>query len=122
MTAGFPLAALPAPQLRPRRRGLLSAAVDLTAELPAEIASGERWVGGFEFDPESCELAEALAIHCAPTGNTKTAGANPALRAYDPFAVVGSDFCTTLNRGRDRVGRARRQLLATRSHQIEAEL
>lgn len=121
MTDGFPRVPFPAPQNRAGRRGLLASAVDLTGLLPPEVAQDERWAGGFEFDPESCDTAELVAVHCAPPGDDKTAGDNPGLRSYDPFVVVGSDTCTTMNRGRDRVGRATRLLLATQSDQVEAE-
>lgn len=108
-----------APQLAPGRRGLLAAAVELTEP-------DERWVGGFAYEAESCDAAQALPIYCDPgqgtDGYVKEPGESGGIVEYDPFAVIGADFCTTLDRGRDREGRARRQLLATESYQIEREL
>lgn len=110
-----PRAAVEAPQLTPGRRGLLAAAV------PVDNGDG-RWVNGFAFDPETCDQATGIPIFCDPPGAEKVAGDNEAIVEYDPWAVLGWDSCSTMQRGRDREGRARRHLLATEGDQIEAEL
>lgn len=114
-----PRAVVEAPQATPGRRGLLSAAVEVTE-------GDERWVNGFAYEAESCDAAQALAIWCAPGQQDgsyeKVPGESGGIVNYDPFLVIGADSCTTLDRGRDRLGRARRQLLATESEQIEREL
>lgn len=108
-----------APQAAPGRRGLLGAAVEITEP-------DDRWVNGFAYEAETCEAAQSLAIWCDPgqgsDGYTKEPGQSGGIVEYDPFAVIGSDFCSTLDRGRDRLERARRQLIATESDQIEREL
>ena len=113
-----------APGLAPGRRGLLSAAVEVTG-------GDERWVNGFAYEAESCDPAQSLPIWCNPgqvwdsrggTSYAKEPGLSGGIVEYDPFLIIGSDFCTTLDRDRDREGRARRQLLATESHQLEAEV
>lgn len=110
-----PRAVVAAPAPVPGRRGIVAAAVELTE-------GDERWVNGFAFAPESCDGATGIPLYCGQTGATKTAGGNPETVEYDPWAVLGWDECSTLQRGRDRAGRARRQLIATESAQIEAEL
>lgn len=86
-----------------------------------------RWVGGFVFVPNSCAAAQAIAIGCDLSDfdddrTHKAASDNPDNVEYQPFAVVGGDSCSALDKNRDRLGRARAQLLATESYQIAREL
>lgn len=108
-----------APQLAPGRRGLIPAAIEVAEPT-------DRWINGFAYEAESCDAAQALPIFCNPgmgdDGYEKEPGESGGLIEYDPWSIVGADFCTTLERGRDREGRARRQLAATEGFQIEAEL
>lgn len=109
-----PRARLEAPPSAPGRHGLIASAVEVP---PGD----ERWVNGFGFDPESCDPAALVAIGCAPGGDAKPVAGLPPLVEYEPFMVIGSDRCAMFDQGRDRDGRARRHLLATESHQLEAE-
>lgn len=110
-----------APRHAPGRRGLLWSAVEI-------IEPNERWINGFAYECESCDPAQAIPIRCSPSGvlpdgsTTKQAGESGGIVEFDPYLVVGADFCSTLDRDRDREGRARRQLLATESFQMESEL
>lgn len=109
-----PRAVVEAPQLAPGRRGLLAAAQEVTEP-------DERWVNGFAFAPEACDVALISGIFCEPPGAEKIPGNNPGAIEYDPYALIGWDACSTLQR-RDRAARARRLLLATESDQMESEL
>lgn len=113
-----PKARVEPPALAPGRRGLIAAAIEV-------IEPDERWVNGFAYEAETCDPAQAIPIYCEPLpdgdGYSKEPGASGGIIEYDPFSVVGADKCTTLDRARDRVGRARRQLIATEGYQIERE-
>jgi hypothetical protein len=109
-----------APTAQVPRSGLIRSAI--------EVPEGdERWVGGFTYEPESCDPALAVAITCDPgdvdpEDPVKVPGDNPLAEEYVPWAVVGRDRCSALQRDRDRRGRAERQLRATESFQMEREL
>lgn len=86
-----------------------------------------RWVGGLVFVPNSCAAAQAVPIGCDlsdfDTDQTnKAASDNPANVEYVPYAVVGGDKCSAMDQSRNRLDRARGQLLATESYQIAREL
>lgn len=101
------------PQAQPGRRGLLQAAV------PANLPTG--WENGFSFDADSCDVAGPQPIECGPLTPAKNVVANAGIVDYNPFLTFGVDRCSTMDNGRDREGRARRNLIATESWQIERE-
>lgn len=105
---------VPPPAHSPVRRGLLVAATELTD-------AGDRWVGGFKYDPLTCDAVDPLPINCTPLEVDKPVpDASPHVE-YSPFLVFGADRCTTLDRGRDRGALARANLAATESWQAERE-
>lgn len=103
------------PAAGPVRRGLLSpgGAIEI-------VEPDERWVGGFAYEPLACGVVGPRPIVCEDTA--KPTDVDPAeIREYDPIYLLGADVCSTLDRGRDRIERARGNLLATQSHQAERE-
>lgn len=125
--------AVDGPLVAPGRRGLLNAAVMVTDEGDFTIdpsdddvgpTTGQRqphWAGGFQFSPDACGAIDPTVIECLPVTD-KTKLVNPGVVDYTPFLTYGFDECTTMDQHRDREGRARRNLLATESWQLEREL
>lgn len=102
-----------APAVGAVRRGLIAAAIQVDD-------ADERWVGGFAYEPAACGSLLPRPVVCEDT--TKPSDVDPAgPREYDPVYLTGADVCTTLDNGRDRIGLARANLLATQSHQLEQE-
>lgn len=101
------------PQAQPGRRGLLQAAV------PANLPPG--WENGFSFDADSCDAVGPQPIECGPLTPAKDVVPNAGIVDYNPFLTFGVDVCSTMDNGRDREGRARRNLLSTESWQLESE-
>jgi hypothetical protein len=122
-----------APALTIPRGGLVRSAVEAGSSVdedtgrvgPAEGVGARlpAWTGGFGFEPQSCDIVGPIAAGCFAEGSQpeKTPGDNPPVVEYVPFAVLGADACSTLDRSRDREARARAQLLATESFQIARE-
>lgn len=109
MPKGFqPIAA---PPNRQATTGLVALASTPTGDV-------DGWEAGFGFAPESCDLGQLLAVDCGPS-ETKTPADKPDLVAYMPAALVVQDFCTTMDRGRDTDGLARRLLLSQQSALLE---
>lgn len=98
----------------PVRRGLLVAATELTD-------AGDRWVGGFKYDPYTCEAVDPLPLNCTPLDDDKPLPDQSPHVEYSPFLVFGGDRCSSLDRGRDRGALARANLAATESWQAERE-
>lgn len=109
-----PAAVIAAPLAAPPLNGLVVCAPDITARQP-----DSRWENGFSFDPEGCGSSGVFDV-CSSA--EKPVAANPEIVEYVPFGIYGADKCSTMQPGRDWVGRARRQLLACESKQLEAEL
>lgn len=111
------------PQAQPGRRGLLMAAagvswgdlVDYEPDSPLE------WVNGFSYYSDSCGAADPMQIRCIGSPADKTPVGNPDAVPYAPFLTFGTDQCSTLDAHRPRQERARRNLIATESWQIERE-
>jgi hypothetical protein len=106
-----PVQAVPA---KPPKYGIFAA-------LPA-LTDG-RWEFGFQFLPEACGISGAVEIECA--GTTPEVGPldQPSVVSGEPFVVFSEDRCSTFGwQSRDWQGRAKRQLIATRSYQIAREV
>lgn len=98
------------------RRGLLAPGGAIVVD-----EAGERWIGGFAYEPLACGVIGPRPVVCADSA--KPTDVDPAaIREYDPVYLLGADVCTTLDTDRDRIGRARQNLLATRSYQLAQEL
>lgn len=117
---------------------LTSAPVLEGSALPAH------WENGISWDPEICKLdldvdgdfpvwwvcadeggqtaSEFIDAQVSANTGTKPVPDNPDVRTYRPWTARGTDFCQSMNRQRDRQGRARRNLEANLSAIIENEL
>lgn len=105
-----------APPATPPRYSLLIAA-------PAVTDDGARWQAGYEFAPEGCGRGGRTAVDCFGSTALLDPPANPGVVIGDPFVVWAADECSTFGYlARDYAGRATRQLLATQSFQIAAEV
>jgi hypothetical protein len=134
MQNGAPGTALYGPFAVPGRRNLLAVALDATNQADQEAGGGTspafeldgvsgqpRWVNGFTFLADSCDAMDPMGIQCLGSPTDKDIVENPDLVIIDPFLTFGADVCSTMDMSRDREGRARRNLLATESWQIERE-
>lgn len=105
----------------PNRRGLLSPGGAVRVDEP-----GAQWEGGLAWAPLSCEALAVRPIVCGPEADAgldpKATPDNEQVVEYDPVYLLGGDFCSTLDRSLDHVQRARWNLSATESHQLETEL
>lgn len=107
--------AVDAPPARPPRYSLLIAAPSITDSV--------RWQAGVTFAPEGCGDGGRVAIDCIGGTDPIDPAENPEWATSDAFAVWAADRCSTFGRAaRDYAGRARRQLEATQSFQIAAEV
>lgn len=107
----------PAPQAG--RRGLLNAALN------APTLGGADWQHGVTFEPEACDALDPIPVGCwsdVADAPSKDALSGEGLVTFDPFVVLGVDECSVMDRGRDREGRARRNLTATESWQVERQV
>ena len=87
------------------------------------ITGNERWEDGIKWQPEQCAGAGRISIDACDTLDPVAAASTPAEATSHPFLVYAGETCSTFGiNARDWNGRARRQLLATRSAQIAAEL
>lgn len=113
------------PQAQRGRRNLLDVALASTAaadEFYGEDASIDpRWVNGFSFSSDTCDALDPMGILCFGSPADKDAPTNPDAVTIDPFLTFGVDRCSSLDNGRDREGRARRNLLTTEPWQVERE-
>lgn len=108
-----------APQARPPRYGLLAAAPTV------DDADLRVLAGGWEYQPEACGLSGRDSITCAGStqGAIDASGQRPGIIEGDPIWLWGADECSTFGfQARDWQGRARRQLAATESYELAAEL
>ena len=111
----MPNGTVPAPPNRPAPGGLVALAT-------RPDVGDVRWQDGFYFDPENCDAGIVVSVGCELPDEGPTDKAVPEPGGYGtylPFAVVGTDQCSTLDRGRDRAGRARRHLAAVQSFHVE---
>lgn len=107
--------AIEAPAPRPPRFGLIASA--------PTIDNQDRWQEGFKFAPENCGSSGRVSVGCRGNTDTLDSDTGPTTVEGDPFVVYSWDECSTFGfLARDYQGRARRQLLATRSFQMADEL
>lgn len=107
-----------APPARPPRYGLILAA-------PAWEGDGDarELAGGWEFQPEGCGASGRLPVECEGDTAAMTEGSRPAVVDGEPVWLYATDECTATGFAqRDWLGRARRQLAATESYELAAEL
>lgn len=112
-------APIQAPQARPPRYGLLAAAPTV------DDADLRVLAGGWEYQPEACGLSGRDSITCAGStqGVMDAADQRPGVLEGDPLWLWAADECSTFGfQARDWQGRARRQLAATESYELAAEL
>jgi hypothetical protein len=110
-----------APPAQPPRYSLLIAA---EVQDGSPNAPGEEWAEGTQFRPEACGPGAGgrHPVVCN-LNDAREPGDLPAVVESDPFYVWAADRCSTLGSvGRDFAARARRQLLATRSAEVAAEV
>lgn len=86
------------------------------------ITSAERWEDGVKWQPEQCAGGGRATIDCG-SGPASEAASTPAEASAEPFVVFAGETCSSFGYlARDWNGRARRQLIATRSAQMAEEL
>lgn len=105
-----------APPARPPRFGLFAS---------ASVSDGgaARWQQGFAFQPEACGASGRVAVECEGDTSALDIADRPGTVGGMPFAVYATDECSTFGfSARDWQGRARRQLAATESYEVAAEL
>ena len=101
--------------IAPPRVSLINSGATIVPE------TGERWVSGFQVNPDGCPVAGVIPDLCQPTDLTDPQN-NPPL-TYVPFGIWAADKCSTFGSSdRDFVDRAKRKLLAVESYLIEQEL
>lgn len=87
------------------------------------VNTADRWEDGITWQPEQCAGGGRIALDECGSLDPVEAAATPASPDSDPFLVFAGETCSTFGMdARDWNGRARRQLIATRSAQIAAEL
>lgn len=100
-------------------------APDVPAD-PPEQSTAEPWEQGVEWAPEQVlggGTAQQGCLGNTPDGFDDVIQTNPVTNTAEPFVVAAIDKCSTSGwRGRDWLGRARRQLIATQSNYIAHEL
>lgn len=107
--------AISAPPAKPPRYGLWAAAQVVTDDA--------RWQDGFRFQPEQCGSSGRVAVSCFGNAVAMEPDMAPDIVEADPFVVWAGDTCSAFGwLARDWEGRARRQLEATRSFEVAAEL
>lgn len=127
MTVGSPQAIAPVPAA-PAGYSLLVAADTPAGEMvpadPPEQSEPQPWEQGLEWAPEQVLGGAAVGVDCfGSSAGFGDIGANPVTNTADPFIVSAMDKCSTFGwKGRDWIGRARRQLIAIQSHWIAREL
>lgn len=111
------------PQAQPGRRGLLMAAAGVAWGdlVDYETDNALEWVNGFSYYSDSCDAADPMQIRCLGSPADKIPVDNPDAVPYRPFLTFGTDRCSTMDNARPRQARARRNLIATESWQIERE-
>lgn len=106
-----------APLARPPLYGLIAAT---GAVEDADL----RWIGGWQYLPESCGVSGRLPVECQ--GNTEamsSGGRGPGVVSGEPVLIYATDECSSFGfAARDWLGRARRLLAATESFELAAEL
>lgn len=113
----------PRPSLPPRTGLIASATVLESAVLatPSDATPETRWQLGYSWAPEACD-ANGTADPCSNV-TPKDADDPPGSLLADPFVVFASDKCrATPAPSRDRIGRARRRLIAGTSKLVAHEL
>lgn len=111
------------PQPQPPRVGLLaSARVENFSASPAAASDTDpvtRWEAGFAWAPENVCTGGGVADPCGTDALTATVALTS--QEYQPVLLWKADRCSTTDRTRDRVGRARRALTACTSKLLASE-
>lgn len=115
--------AIDAPQVAAPRVGLLASAnvIEDSPEPRSDANPTTDWRLGFSWNPEQVCIGDGQGVFNPCGSDTKDAGDNPEVLLYDPFGVWASDECSGFDISRDRIGRARRRLLACQSKIIAHE-
>lgn len=113
------LAPVPAPLAAPPSAGS-GALLSTLGRLVTDVAN-DREVG-FATNPENCGQSGTLAGIACDASGAKTISENESTVEAWPFEVWAGDKCAPWELGRDWRGRARRQLAASLSYQVAAEL
>lgn len=104
---------------RPSRSGLV-----FLIAAPVINSADDRWIDGFQWQPEIPVGASSIGIAACTGSNTERTPPTdqPGAQAFDPFIVWASERCSTKGRGvRDWMGRVRRALAAQESFLAAAE-
>lgn len=108
------------PHARPPVVGLLPALRALDSNL-VSTPSDVHWMNGFTWEPEACQFS-GRGDPCV-TGRPLPTPSPRSVLTSQPFYVYSSDKCSAFSfQERDYAARARRQFLASLSHQIAVEL
>lgn len=117
-----PVPAVATPQ--PPRVGLIaSAAVLESPAAPVDSTDDNpqtRWEAGFAWEPENYCSGGGVTDPCGTS--EMSVGDGLPVEEYDPVLLWAGDKCTSMDRQRDRAGRARRRLLACQSKLLAGEL
>lgn len=106
---------IPAPPAQPPRYGLIAAA--------ALADDSSRWEFGGTWEPEGCGIGRSGPYDCAPLAERDTTQNGGDVQVAKPLLLWAIDSCSAMGfRGRDWIGRARRALEASQSHQLADNL
>lgn len=109
---GAPVAARPAGY---GRYGLIP-----VASTVGDVRAPDRWVG-FSWLPEACGVAAAMDISGCGAASGLDIPAGPGFREFVPYGLWAGDQCSPWDKTREYAARARRQLQAGQSFQLERE-
>lgn len=109
------MVAIPQRTLQTPLYGLLAALAGSNPELPG------KWLLGVEWTPEQAAAGGTAGVVACELEGFEGEPAQPGPERFIPYAIWAADRCSTLDRGRDRGARARRNLDAVRSFLVERE-